>query len=99
MARDKSEKKEKKSKDVSETIAEDVEMADVEVVKVYLIVHDMLCGILNHSVGRKALQEGEGGDYHSSRRPLTYCAPARTEETPEEAPQDYQEGYVARVSS
>lgn len=48
MARDKSEKKEKKSKDVSETIAEDVEMADVEVVKVCLIVHDMLCGILNH---------------------------------------------------
>lgn len=91
MAKDKSEKKEKKTKEVvEETAGEDVEMADVEVHKVSLEIELSLSSILMHFIGTQ--EERERGDCYSSRRSFPHRASTGSKEATEEASQNDQEG-------
>jgi hypothetical protein len=86
MAKDKSEKKEKKRAH-AETEDGDVEMAGQDEQKV-LETSTSVTPIQLFLVAQKS-QEGEGGDCDTGRRPITSRPPPRTEEAVEEAAQDH----------
>lgn len=105
MAKDKSEKKHKKSKEVTEEVQEsivpaskDVEMGEAEVAKVSLLLQwrAQIMTMLN-VLGRNESEEGQGRDCYSARGPLSHRPPISAKEAAEETSQNYQEGCVLRV--